>query len=178
MLCLYKSAGLPFMENHCHVLIGSPNCWWDILSRLTRRVCYIVDLMLTPFHLRLYNVLVFSPRCYRDNYFNNFILRTARFRIPFTLVLFSIDLWAFLFNSLQLKSLSLCLNFGKIASKKTDPINLTTSNDYCIYILKAKALMGLKSNFEDIAWIWPLCLKTLVNMWHIYIFDGSSMLSL
>ena len=41
-LYLYKSTIRPCMEYCCHVWVGAPNCYLDLLDKLQKRICRIV----------------------------------------------------------------------------------------------------------------------------------------
>ena len=43
-LYLYKSAIRPCMKYCCHVWAGAPSCYLDLLDKLQKRICRIVDL--------------------------------------------------------------------------------------------------------------------------------------
>ena len=57
-LCLYKSTLQPYMEYCCHVRVGAPSCYLDMLYKLHKWVCRTLGLT----HRRsLFNRYYFGP---------------------------------------------------------------------------------------------------------------------
>ena len=46
-LYLYKSTKRPSMECCCHVWADGPSCYLEMLDKLQKRICRIVDLLLS-----------------------------------------------------------------------------------------------------------------------------------
>ena len=42
-LYLYKSTIRPCIEYCCHVWVGAPSCFLDLLDKVQKRICRIVD---------------------------------------------------------------------------------------------------------------------------------------